>query len=339
LLALALAGPASAAAPDAWVTTKVKMSLLTDESVSAARNINVDTIDGRVTLHGKVGTAAEKARAEKVAREISGVREVRNLIQVVPSSEKKQAKVSDDMLKQHVEAALKADAALHDSSIKVDSVNSGVVLLSGKAKTLSDAFRAVDDASRVDGVVRVASQIQSPDTLADEEMWREGGYDSAKYESSTARDTWITTATKMRLMANTDTPAFDINVDTNHGVVTLFGVVDSAKAKDAASAEARKVSGVRQVVNDLQVVAANRQDAVAHKDDDVKDAIEERIEAREALSDGNIDVEVSDGVARLSGTVKTRGDQVTAVTVARSTAGVRRVIDDLRLESPPVGLR
>jgi hyperosmotically inducible protein len=338
-LALALAGPASAAsAPDAWVTTQIKMSLLTDESVTA-RDINVDTMDGRVTLHGQVPTAAEKARAEKVAREISGVREVRNLLQVVPARAREHAKVTDDVLKQRGDAALSGDKALSDSDIDVKSVNGGVVLLSGRAKTLSDAYRAVDDAARIDGVVRVASEIRSPDQMADEEMWREGGYDEAKYSSSAARDTWITTAVKMRLMANTETPAFDINVDTNDGVVTLFGVVESAAAKDQATAEARKVGGVRQVVNDLQVVAANRKDAVARNDDDVENAIEQRIEARDTLADDKIEVEVSDGVARLSGTVKTRSDQVTALTVARSTAGVRRVIDDLRLESPPVSLR
>ena len=49
-LALTLAGAANATQrPDAWVTTKVKMSLLTSEGVST-RNLQVDTIDGRVSL-------------------------------------------------------------------------------------------------------------------------------------------------------------------------------------------------------------------------------------------------------------------------------------------------
>jgi len=33
----------------------------------------------------------------------------------------------------------------------------------------------------------------------------------------------------VRLIANSETPGFDINVDTNNGIVTLFGVVDSPK--------------------------------------------------------------------------------------------------------------
>jgi len=54
---------ASYAASDAWITTKSKMALLTTAGVSS-NAVNVDTVDGVVTLHGKVGTAEEKAKAE-----------------------------------------------------------------------------------------------------------------------------------------------------------------------------------------------------------------------------------------------------------------------------------
>ena len=88
-LAFTFAGAANAVQPpDAWVTTQVKMSLLTSEGVSA-RNVHVDTVEGRVTLHGSVPTEAEKARAQEVARKIEGAREVRNLLQVVPRAGKR----------------------------------------------------------------------------------------------------------------------------------------------------------------------------------------------------------------------------------------------------------
>lgn len=338
-LALALAGPARAAsAPDAWVTTKVKMALLTSEGVSA-RAVNVDTIDGRVTLHGTVATSAEKLEAERVARGVEGARAVRNLLQVVPPRAQELVEVSDDQLEQWVGAALKADPALEDSDIEVVSVNSGVVLLGGRASTLTDAYEAVDAAARVDGVVRVASEIRSPDQLGDAELWRDGEPGRVDQVESRARDLWITTATKMRLMANTETPAFDINVDTREGIVTLFGTVESSRAKEQASSEARKVSGVRQVLNDLQVVPPGQARRVERSDDDLEKSIEKRIDAEAGLSDGRIEVEVEAGVARLTGTVKSRGDQVTALTVARATPGVQRVIDDLRLAPPPVSLR
>lgn len=338
ILSLAVAaGAESAMRPDAWVTTKVKLSLMTSDGVSASA-VNVDTIDGRVTLHGWVPTAAEKASAEQVAKQVDGVREVRNLLQVLPRANDARVSASDDQLAESVAAALKADTALRGSGIRVQSVNQGVVLLTGKARTLSDTYRAVDTAAGVPGVRRVASEIQSPDLLADEELWPDGAYDAAAYEASSARDLWITTAAKVRLLANSETPGFEINVDTENRSVTLFGLVPSASAKQAAEAEVRKVDGVRNVVNDLQVVAEAQQDRVEATDADLAKTIESRIAAH-AIPEEDIDVAVSNGVARLSGTVKTRRDQLTALTVARTTTGVKKVIDDLRLEAPEVSAR
>jgi hyperosmotically inducible protein len=338
-LALTLAGAANAAQrSDAWITTKVKMSLLTSEGVSASK-VNVDTVDGRVTLHGSVPTQAEKARAEQVASKVEGASKVRNLLQVVAPKNEAKTEATDDQVEERVKASLKTNRALADSSITVQSVNAGVVLLAGKAATLSDAHRAVGVTAAVPGVRRVASEIQSPDTLGDKELWYDGAYDAAVYEGSAAGDTWITTAAKVRLIASSDTPGFDINVDTNNGIVTLFGVVASEQAKRSAEAEVRKVGGVKNVVNDLQIVAEAKQDRVEQQDDQISKAIQARIEAVGGLEDSDIDVAVSNGVARLSGTVMSRTDQVAALTVARSTAGVRRVIDDMRLESPAVSSR
>src|SRR5258705_8299602 len=88
-LSLFAANPSRAAMdrPDAWITTKVKISLLTSDGVPATA-VNVDTVDGRVTLHGIVATDTPKARAEQGAHSIQGGRPVNNRPQVVPSSPK-----------------------------------------------------------------------------------------------------------------------------------------------------------------------------------------------------------------------------------------------------------
>ena len=125
VVAVALAAPARAATPDAW--------------------ISVDTILGKVTLHGKVRTAEEKAKAESIAKKIDGVLEVRNLLQVATPQREKTVQLSDDALKLRVEKELQGDSSLKDSSISVKSVNKGVVLLAGTAKTLSAHLRAVGD--------------------------------------------------------------------------------------------------------------------------------------------------------------------------------------------------
>lgn len=66
---------------DATITAKVKATLLADPEVKALQ-IDVDTIDGRVTLNGKVASNDQRMEAEKLASRTQGVREVVNLIQV-----------------------------------------------------------------------------------------------------------------------------------------------------------------------------------------------------------------------------------------------------------------
>jgi hyperosmotically inducible protein len=326
-----LAAPVGAATPDAWITTKTKLALLTTEGVSGTA-IHVDTVLGEVTLHGKVRSAEEKAKAESVAKKIDGVQEVRNLLQVVTPQREKAIQISDDALKQRVEKELQGDSSLKESSISVKSVNKGVVLLAGTAKTLSAHLRAVETAAWVPGVERVASEIKSPDTLADAEIWREP---TARGESSkdsgirnTASDIWITSATKMRLLTDSRTPALDINVETHAGVVTLFGIVPSQDAKSAAEADARKVSGVKRVVNELQVVASAKQSEVKARDEDIESEVKRAFEKSDFK---DISVEVKNGVVRLTGTTPTGARRLDAAVLARSVKGVRAVKDDLRV--------
>jgi osmotically-inducible protein OsmY len=62
-------------------------------------------------------------------------------------------------VKDRVEASLKADSKMED--VKVASVNNGVVLLSGKTANLTEKLRAIENAYSVNGVHRVASEIQT----------------------------------------------------------------------------------------------------------------------------------------------------------------------------------
>jgi osmotically-inducible protein OsmY len=52
---------------------------------------------------------------------------------------------------------------------------------------------------------------------------------------------WITSATKMRLLADPRTPALDINVDTRAGIVTLFGIVPTQLAQVRVASKRRLV--------------------------------------------------------------------------------------------------
>ena len=58
---------AAADMPDSWITVKTKIALMTTEGVST-RDLNVDTVHGLVTLHGKVSVETEKRRLSWRAR-------------------------------------------------------------------------------------------------------------------------------------------------------------------------------------------------------------------------------------------------------------------------------
>ena len=337
------AGPAAADSGDSWLTAKTKIALMTAEDVGGLA-IDVDTYDSIVTLHGKVSTAQEKSRAAEVAKTVNGVKDIRNLLQVVPESEREAAKVSDAQLKDRVATVLERDAALDDSSVKVASVNKGVVLLSGDAKTISDHLRALEDARAVQGVQRVASEIKSPDKLSDSELWygddkrdvaatTKAGQKMEKAEDS-SWDAWTTASVKLRLLSNRDVPGLDINVDTKDGVVTLFGAVPTQTTKDLAEKLALEARGTRLVKNQLQIVAKPEEKQVAEKDDKIQENLKKRIADNPELKDSDVTLAVSKGVVRLTGTVESQRDHLAVLTATRATQGVRSLIDEIKIEEP-----
>jgi hyperosmotically inducible protein len=68
-------------ATDAWLVTKVKSQLAADPDVNAF-NIDVDALDGEVTLSGVVTGERARDEAEEIARATDGVKAVRNEIRV-----------------------------------------------------------------------------------------------------------------------------------------------------------------------------------------------------------------------------------------------------------------
>ena len=73
-------GPATTVT-DAYINSKVKAVLAADELVKA-RNINADTVRGVVTLNGTVNSAAEKAKALELTKNVEHVKEVKDNLKV-----------------------------------------------------------------------------------------------------------------------------------------------------------------------------------------------------------------------------------------------------------------
>lgn len=68
-------------ANDLWIWTKTRAALLATDDLRES-TVNVDVSNAVVTLRGSVGTAAQKASAEKVAKGIEGVTSVKNDLKV-----------------------------------------------------------------------------------------------------------------------------------------------------------------------------------------------------------------------------------------------------------------
>ena len=62
---------------DSVVTTKVKAALVNDPNVSAAE-VNVETFKGVVQLSGFINSRADMNRAIELARNVKGVKSVKN---------------------------------------------------------------------------------------------------------------------------------------------------------------------------------------------------------------------------------------------------------------------
>jgi len=78
---------------DAWIHTKIVAKLIGDTK-TPERNINVDVVQGAVTLRGNVETAEVKSEAERIAKETEGVKKVNNQLKVVAT--KKPANMNKD---------------------------------------------------------------------------------------------------------------------------------------------------------------------------------------------------------------------------------------------------
>ena len=66
---------------DATITASVKSKLVADKASNLTR-IDVDTNNGIVSLNGTVATPEQRARAEQLAREATGVKQVMNNLQI-----------------------------------------------------------------------------------------------------------------------------------------------------------------------------------------------------------------------------------------------------------------
>jgi osmotically-inducible protein OsmY len=156
---LEVKGTSPAMNTDAWITAKVKTMLLFHRSVSAMTEVN--TTDGIVTLQGKATSQAQKDLTTEYAKDVEGVKDVKNEMTIAKTSKKTQTvsrKVDDASITALVKMTLLYHRSTSALNTKVTTSN-GVVTLSGKASNAAEKDLATKFAKDVNGVKSVKNQM------------------------------------------------------------------------------------------------------------------------------------------------------------------------------------
>jgi len=145
---------------DAWLITKVKTSLMFHRSVSATAT-EVDAKDGIVTLRGTAASQAQKDLTTEYAKDVDGVKDVKN--EMVASKPSKKIQAAHDKIDDaSITGLAKMTLLYHRSTSALNTsvtTRNGVVTLTGKAKNAAEKDLATKYVNDVNGVKSVKNQM------------------------------------------------------------------------------------------------------------------------------------------------------------------------------------
>ncbi len=146
---------------DAWLEEKVKATLSFHRSVSAD-NTEIDVKDGIVTLRGHATSQAQKELTTEYAKDIDGVKDVKNEMTVSEHAQKTHRTVIEKIDDTSITAQVKMALWLHRSTSVVNTTvetNHGVVTVSGKAKNVAEKDLVTKLAGDIKGVKSVKNRM------------------------------------------------------------------------------------------------------------------------------------------------------------------------------------
>jgi hyperosmotically inducible protein len=174
---------------------------------------------------------------------------------------------------------------------------------------------------------------------------------AAQKTATVMTDAEITAAVKTKLLADSKVGGLKIDVDTDHGVVTLSGPVHSGTERAQALRLARNTGGVKSVKNKLVMETAGTTGKNEPKDSIKDDTKQKAGQVKEAVTDASItaavktklladtqvgglkiDVDTKDNVVTLTGEVRSAAEKAEAIRLAKTTTGVKSVVDKLTIK-------
>lgn len=200
------------------------------------------------------------------------------LLTVVPPGRAVVAEAIDDQqIADAIDWLLLQNEDVPGNSINVD-VYDGRVTLDGRVSDILAKERAGRIAESIIGVTALENRIS--------------------VDPPARRDRTISSDVLQALELDPATDSWEIGVETEDGIVTLTGEVNSLAEMDLAETVAKSVSGVREVRNRIAVDYET-----ARPDEEIGQDIEQRLAYDVRVDGALIDVDVDDGSASLSGTV------------------------------------
>jgi len=149
------------ASSDAWLSDKLKITLLFHRSVRAGKT-EVEVKDGVVTLRGRAENQAQKELATEYARDIEGVKEVINEMTVSPEPEGGPRTAGEKIDDASITAQVKLALLLHRSTSAVATTvrtKRGTVTLEGKAANAAERDLVTKLVKDINGVRKVKNRM------------------------------------------------------------------------------------------------------------------------------------------------------------------------------------
>jgi osmotically-inducible protein OsmY len=222
---------------DDWIAAKVRSKLLFKANVKL-KDIDVLVRDGVVTLTGRADSGAQKDLTEAYVREIAGVRDVRNELQVVDKAVRNEfeRRERDDRVNRDVAPGAEARVARERDELRVDRARAEAKIEQERAEVRRERAEAQRDIEQERERARERSNRLEDRDLGDK-----------------IDDGSVTAQIKSELFANRSTSGLKTKIDTHNGHVLITGEASSDAEKDLITRIARNVRGVMSVNNRMTV--------------------------------------------------------------------------------------
>lgn len=348
--------PAGAETTDDGVTTSVQARYYDDDQVRG-RNVTVVTQAGVVTLRGQVESEAARQRAVALAREVQGVKDVRDELSVrtadtadrtgagpaaaaerdaTGTAGRDDETTTPGWITTQIQAQYFINPEVKPWNVDVTTSSDGVVTLEGQVEEAADRTEAVRIAREIKGVTRVEDRLRVKGEAS--------GTATASEPAGLERpDVWLTAKVQSKFFLDDLVKLRNIDVETQNGRVTVSGTVASEAERRQAVALARTTEGVRDVTDRLKVDASTLRSGepgagvapltpvpdLKRPDGWITMKVQSQFFLDPQVKGHEISVDTSRGVVQLKGTVETAEQKQQAEQIARDTEGVTRVVNQL----------